>query len=78
MPDDVPETRAPTADELALIHEVIDPTGLREKEVPTPVTSVSHVPRSVGCVTHAATACELFGVELPIVQTGMGWVAGPA
>lgn len=22
-------------------------------------------------------ACELFGVELPIVQTGMGWVAGP-
>jgi len=30
-------------------------------------------------VTHAALrtpACELFGVELPIVQTGMGWVAG--
>jgi NAD(P)H-dependent flavin oxidoreductase YrpB (nitropropane dioxygenase family) len=28
---------------------------------------------------HAALstrACELFGVELPIVQTGMGWVAG--
>ena len=21
-------------------------------------------------------ACELFGVELPIVQTGMGWVSG--
>ena len=22
-------------------------------------------------------ACELLGVEVPIVQTGMGWVAGP-
>jgi NAD(P)H-dependent flavin oxidoreductase YrpB (nitropropane dioxygenase family) len=31
-------------------------------------------------VTHPAfhtTACELFGVQYPIVQTGMGWVAGP-
>jgi NAD(P)H-dependent flavin oxidoreductase YrpB (nitropropane dioxygenase family) len=30
-------------------------------------------------VTHAALhtrACDLFGVERPIVQTGMGWVAG--
>jgi NAD(P)H-dependent flavin oxidoreductase YrpB (nitropropane dioxygenase family) len=30
-------------------------------------------------VTHAALhtrVCELFGVEFPIVQTGMGWVAG--
>jgi len=30
-------------------------------------------------VTHAALrtrACELFGVDYPIVQTGMGWVAG--
>ena len=29
---------------------------------------------------HAALstrACELFGVQLPIVQTGMGWVSGP-
>jgi NAD(P)H-dependent flavin oxidoreductase YrpB (nitropropane dioxygenase family) len=31
-------------------------------------------------MTHAALqtrACRLFGVALPIVQTGMGWVAGP-
>jgi NAD(P)H-dependent flavin oxidoreductase YrpB (nitropropane dioxygenase family) len=31
-------------------------------------------------VTHPALRtrlCELLGVELPIVQTGMGWVAGP-
>ncbi|HEX7522413.1 MAG TPA: nitronate monooxygenase, partial [Acidimicrobiia bacterium] len=30
-------------------------------------------------MTHAGLrtrACELFGVEHPIVQTGMGWVAG--
>ena len=21
--------------------------------------------------------CDLFGIDVPIVQTGMGWVAGP-
>lgn len=31
---DVPETRLPTEDELTLIREVIDPGGLREREVP--------------------------------------------
>ena len=35
-PDDVPESRLPTATELELIREVIDPQGLREKEVPNP------------------------------------------
>ena len=30
VPDDVPETRLPTADELELIREVIDPDGTRE------------------------------------------------
>ncbi|UGQ09274.1 CoA-transferase [Yinghuangia sp. ASG 101] len=34
VPDDVPETRSPTADELRLIREVIDPRGLRLREVP--------------------------------------------
>ncbi len=33
---DAPETRAPTLEELALIRDVIDPTGLREQEVPNP------------------------------------------
>jgi acyl CoA:acetate/3-ketoacid CoA transferase beta subunit len=33
IPDDVPETRLPTADELALIRDVLDPDGRREKEV---------------------------------------------
>lgn len=33
--DAVPESRLPTPDELRLIREVIDPAGLREKEVPS-------------------------------------------
>jgi len=33
---DVPTTREPTADELALIRDVIDPASAREKEVPNP------------------------------------------
>ncbi len=33
---DIPTTRLPTAEELALIRGVIDPAGLREKEVPNP------------------------------------------
>jgi len=36
VPDEVPESRLPTPDELALIREVVDPAGLREKEVPNP------------------------------------------
>ncbi len=32
--DDVPETRAPTMQELVLIREVLDPRSLRDKEVP--------------------------------------------
>ncbi|MGD0241141.1 MAG: CoA-transferase [Streptosporangiaceae bacterium] len=34
VPDEVPVTRAPTAPELALIRDRLDPTGLREREVP--------------------------------------------
>ena len=33
IPDDVPESRMPTADELQLIRDVIDPNDLRTKEV---------------------------------------------
>ena len=63
--DDVPDTREPTADELRLIREVIDPAGLREREV-RPMTA------SMETRAHRA-----LGVRHPIVQTGMGWVAGP-
>ncbi|MBL1091708.1 MULTISPECIES: CoA-transferase subunit beta [Streptomyces] len=34
VPDVVPYTREPTAEELRLIREVVDPKGLREREVP--------------------------------------------
>jgi acyl CoA:acetate/3-ketoacid CoA transferase beta subunit len=34
VPDDVPETRAPTEEELRLIREVVDPHGLRDRELP--------------------------------------------
>ncbi|MGE3621211.1 MAG: CoA-transferase subunit beta [Acidimicrobiia bacterium] len=36
VPDQVPTSREPTAAELALIREVIDPAGQREREVPDP------------------------------------------
>ena len=35
IPNDVPESRVPTDEELKLIRDVIDPKGLREKEVPS-------------------------------------------
>lgn len=35
-PDGVPETRTPTLEELVLVREVLDPTGLRDREVPSP------------------------------------------
>ncbi len=31
--EDVPDTRLPTADELELLREVLDPDALREREV---------------------------------------------
>ncbi len=34
VPDDVGESRPPTEDELRLLRDVIDPSGLREAEVP--------------------------------------------
>jgi acyl CoA:acetate/3-ketoacid CoA transferase beta subunit len=36
VPDDVPETRAPSDDDLRLINDVLDPNGLREAEVAAP------------------------------------------
>ena len=36
VPSDVPETRAPTPDELELIRMVVDPHNLRDQEVPNP------------------------------------------
>ncbi len=33
LPPEVPDTRAPTPDELALIRDVLDPGGMRDREV---------------------------------------------
>ncbi|ATL32050.1 CoA-transferase subunit beta [Streptomyces formicae] len=33
LPDDVPVTREPTGEELRLIRDVVDPSGLRDREV---------------------------------------------
>ncbi|ROO83527.1 acyl CoA:acetate/3-ketoacid CoA transferase beta subunit [Actinocorallia herbida] len=33
VPDEVPETRLPTGEELRLMREVLDPKGIREREV---------------------------------------------
>jgi hypothetical protein len=34
IPSEVPSSRLPTAEELRLIRDVIDPEGAREREVP--------------------------------------------
>ncbi|MFI6802300.1 CoA-transferase subunit beta [Streptosporangium canum] len=36
VPDAVPQTRLPTAEELRILREVLDPGSLREREVPAP------------------------------------------
>ncbi|MEU7452925.1 CoA-transferase [Streptosporangium roseum] len=36
VPDAVPQTRLPTAEELHVLREVLDPGSLREREVPDP------------------------------------------
>ncbi len=55
-------SRLPTGDEQKLIQEVIDPKSLRDKEIR---------------MTRLRTPLtELIGIEHPVVQTGMGWVAG--
>ena len=70
---DVPETRAPTDEELRLIREGIDPKrdsrqrdqGVSQESIP-PCPPAS-TPRSAISST----------VRYPIIQTGMGWVATP-
>jgi hypothetical protein len=34
IPEDVPETRLPTDEELHIMRDVLDPKGFREREVP--------------------------------------------
>ena len=59
---DVATTREPTDEELRLLREVLDPKV---------------DPRQGGAELMRTALTELVGVEHPVVQTGMGWVAGP-
>ena len=63
VPDEVPVTREPTAEELALIsgHDPRPGTGCADKELP---------------VTLHTRLTDLLGVDYPVVQTGMGYVSG--
>ena len=36
IPDDVPESRTPTDEELAVLREVLDPKSFRDRELPAP------------------------------------------
>ncbi|MEU7988018.1 CoA-transferase [Streptosporangium canum] len=44
VPDTVPQTRMPTAEELRILREVLDPGSLREREVPDPGPSTLGAP----------------------------------
>ena len=68
VPEHVPQTRTPDEPELRLIREVLDPDGRRETEVRPLVTGPDPL---------RTPLTELTGVRWPVVQTGMGWVAGP-
>ena len=35
VPEDIPETRMPTTEEMDLLNNVIDPRGFRHSEVPS-------------------------------------------
>ena len=71
VPDEVPETRMPTPEELDLLRTVLDPGGPARPEV-RGVTRCR-----AGAPALHTRFCDLVGVRYPIVQTGMGWVAGP-
>ena len=66
----VPQTRDPSPGELMLIREMLDPKSLRDREVP-PVEA-----RVIEQLLRTPLT-DLVGVRHPVVQTGMGWVAGP-
>ena len=74
---EVPITREPSPGELMLIRDMLDPKTLRDREVP-PVDAAGTAGRTDVIEPLLKTALtELTGVRHPVVQTGMGWVAGP-
>jgi acyl CoA:acetate/3-ketoacid CoA transferase beta subunit len=69
VPDDVPCTREPTAEELRLIREVIDPRGIREREVPD---RVGQVPGGAAGLAGRAAGLPGGAAGLPGRGTGDG------
>ncbi len=55
---------------------MLDPRGLRDARRVTGPRRDRPAPRPVHPALHTRF-CRLVGVRYPIVQTGMGWVAGP-
>ena len=88
-PDEVPLTREPSPGELMLIRDMLDPKGLRDREVPPVEAPDDLTPRNRSLRSRLrgdpemidqllrTPLTELAGVRHPVVQTGMGWVAGP-
>ena len=72
-PRDVPDTRRPPPTSSQLIRDVLDPRGMRDREVPD--VSDRTRPLRTRRRTRAARDtrfCRLVGVRYPIVQTGHG------
>jgi NAD(P)H-dependent flavin oxidoreductase YrpB (nitropropane dioxygenase family) len=54
-------------------------TTTRKSKPPAPVKSVETPPPKKEAGSHSALhtrICDMFGIEYPIIQTGMGWVSG--
>jgi hypothetical protein len=73
IPDDVPETRLPTPEELELLRTVLDPGACATARSGVKIMT----PRAAPPAVLATRVLRAVGVRYPIVQTGMGWVAGP-
>ncbi len=77
MADYISETRRPTAEERDLIAR-LDPRGLRDTRGPRTCSDDLMAPPPTSGPPPLRTAfTDLVGVRYPVVQTGMGWVAGP-
>ena len=73
VPADVVETRLPTPEELDLIRVVLDP-GAAARPRGDGADARRPAPLHPALRTEL---CERVGIRSPLVQTGMGWVAGP-
>ena len=76
VPDDVAETRLPTPEELDLIRSRAGP-GLAARPRGAELSADDADTQAPLHPALHTELCERIGVRYPLVQTGMGWVAGP-